>query len=492
MTSITRNWIGVFVLILLLSGQVGAHEISGCAIVDTDMGLDDIRAITMLLNSGVVQTPLFVTSDGAVSPQAGARNLRQLLNHFRRGDIKIAEGRDLERPAPPWRALSSELRFPDGDVRMVQTTPAGGAAEEIVKALKSSNDEIIYLCIGPLTNLADALRVDRTVRDKISYVLYLGTPPDAPNPGWNTTRDPDSAISVFKTGIPVFCIGLPNEQFPLFDATLLQRIKAIQTPAARFLVGLHEQPPVSKLIDEKHLRIWDEMAVLYMNQPGLFRFQPTEGGKGVMSLATYQANKIANLYVKLLSNQGDIHLSPREAVILKAFPSKSSLFKDDVAPFVRKIIEKHGFEEWKACLLTNELHRHLGGYSLIGAKMGVRAREVLEAPFDQLEVVSFAGLKPPLSCLNDGLQVSTGASLGRGTIQVVEQPLLPSAVFKHNNARLRLTLKPAQTERIVKDVKAGVAKYGDLSAEYFSYIRKLSIQYWLDLDRRQIFEEVME
>jgi len=53
------------------------------------------------------------------------------------------------------------------------------------------------------------------------------------------------------------------------------------------------------------------------------------------------------------------------------------------APYTVNIIEAHGLEEWKAVLLTNELRRHFGMCSIIGAKMGIRVREVLNAPFDE-------------------------------------------------------------------------------------------------------------
>ena len=112
----------------------------------------------------------------------------------------------------------------------------------------------------------------------------------------------------------------------------------------------------------------------------------------------------------------EAHLDQREPVCLKQYPTDPSLFKNHVRTHVKRIIERHGIEEWKAVLLTNELHRHLGMWSIIGAKMGIRAREVLGAPFDQLEVISFSGYKPPFSCISDGLQVSTGASLGRANI----------------------------------------------------------------------------
>jgi pyrimidine-specific ribonucleoside hydrolase len=149
--------------------------------------------------------------------------------------------------------------------------------------------------------------------------------------------------------------------------------------------------------------------------------------------------------------------------------------RKDVAGQVEAIVTRHGLEAWKACLLTNELHRHLGIYSLIGAKMGVRARELLDAPFDTLEVVSYAGLKPPLSCMNDGLQVSTGASLGRGAIQVVEGLGEPRVRFIRNGVTAELTLKPEFLKRIRSDIAGAMERFGSVGPEYFDHIRQLSV-----------------
>jgi pyrimidine-specific ribonucleoside hydrolase len=128
----------------------------------------------------------------------------------------------------------------------------------------------------------------------------------------------------------------------------------------------------------------------------------------------------ACLVIACSSTFGHAHdiLEPRSMICLKDFPTDPAVFSDDMKPYVVKIIASHGIEEWKAVVLTNELHHHMGLWSIIGAKMGVRARELLNASFDEIDVASSAGVKPPYSCLNDGLQVATGASLGRGTIRV--------------------------------------------------------------------------
>ena len=484
----------IFLAILIPSGvEVAAHEIHIPVIVDTDMGLDDVRALSMLLNSGVIDIRLIATSDGAVSPQTGSRNLKSILKYFKRGGIKVTEGKISDKPAPPWRSWSKDVRWRGNNGGPAKAAKGASAAEEIVKVLKSTlNERILYICFGPLTNLAEALRLDPSIKNRIYRLLYFGAHPDDSLPGWNTRRDPDSALLVFDSGIEIYSMGLSQDKLVPFDNRLYEKIKTIKTPTASLIAGIHEPPAVRKLLGENHFCVWDEMIVIYLNRPSLFNFIPSPDHPHVMSLKTFNAKGLYGTYLKLLGNPADFHLKPRQSVVLKSFPSEPALFREDLRPYVTKIIEKYGFEEWKACPLTNELHRHLGMYSLIGAKMGVRAREILEAPFDVLKVVSFAGKTPPLSCMNDGLQVSTGASLGRGTIEVSEKDYRPEAIFLYRDIKLELRLKSVWEANIKKDIKAALKKYGGLNPEYFAHLRKLSIQYWLDLDRQDIFDEVMK
>jgi len=187
----------------------------------------------------------------------------------------------------------------------------------------------------------------------------------------------------------------------------------------------------------------------------------------------------------------DDAMPSRDTVVIARFPSELSELQADVRSYAKRIFARHGAEEWKATVLTCELHRHLGTYSIVGAKMGIRARELLGASLDELRVESHAGSKPPLSCLNDGLQVSTGASLGRGTINVVvDGTQRCEAVFTHNGKRLHLRLKPDVAARITAELAALVKRHGGTPPAYFSDVRAQSLRHWLELDRREVFEEV--
>jgi pyrimidine-specific ribonucleoside hydrolase len=487
-----RIVISILSLLIIFETQAGAHEVSLPIIVDTDMALDDMRAIVMLLNSETAQIPLMVTSDGVRSPQEGVKNLNAILRYFNRTNIKVVPGKKLDKPDPECRTWIKEIKVP-GSLRGSETDfPEDAAAQEIAKTIGSTEDPFLYLCLGPLTNLAGALQIDPELKTRISSLIYFGAHPDNEYPGWNSLRDPGAARSVLDSGIRAYAMGLPEDHLAPFNTELYERMRKLNTPASSLLIKIHEEPEIERLRLQDHFYVWDETTVIYLYNPSLFTFSVSTHGKKVMTLAKIDLEDIYDAYVHALGYSADSHLDPRQSVVLRLFPRKPSLFREDVGPYVSEIIDRYGLEEWKACLLTNEFHRHLGIYSLIGAKMGVRAREILEAPFDTLEVISYAGSNPPQSCMNDGLQVSTGASLGRGTIRVSEKQPSPEAWFLYDDITLKMNLKTEIWEKIKEDIGGLVSQYGALSPEYFREVRRLSIQYWRDLDRRHIFDETIQ
>ena len=176
--------------------------------------------------------------------------------------------------------------------------------------------------------------------------------------------------------------------------------------------------------------------------------------------------------------------------VLKSFPLHPTLYADDVAQILSPTVERFGAQEWQTIVQTNELHGHLGIYSTIGAKMGLYAREII--PAHHLHITSYAGEKPPLSCLNDGLQVSTRSTLGHGLIHAVSSAPRPEARFEADGHKITLRLKPLYAQRIEGDIAHGVERWGTTSPHYWEYVRELALRYWLELDRREIFEVVSD
>ncbi len=66
------------------------------------------------------------------------------------------------------------------------------------------------------------------------------------------------------------------------------------------------------------------------------------------------------------------------------------------------------------------LHGHLGPYLVAGIRMGLLALRQLESPgYFGLRAESEAGRATPLSCLNDGVQIGSGCTAGKGNLRVV-------------------------------------------------------------------------
>jgi pyrimidine-specific ribonucleoside hydrolase len=180
---------------------------------------------------------------------------------------------------------------------------------------------------------------------------------------------------------------------------------------------------------------------------------------------------------------------PRSGVVVREFPGCSPVLRSDLQPLADEIIAAHGLEEWRICVLTSEVHHHLGIYALVGAKMGLRAREQLRAEFGSLQVTSYAGRQPPVSCFNDGLQISTGSTLGHGNIWVAnEEPARAEAHFDTGANGVKMRLKAQFEQRLRSDLARALEVHGGLTPAYFQNVRELALGYWLEWSREHIFD----
>ena len=121
-------------------------------------------------------------------------------------------------------------------------------------------------------------------------------------------------------------------------------------------------------------------------------------------------------------------------------------------------------------------HGHLGPFLVVGVRMGRLALEKLNAKragthtHDQcnsLSVVVETGSKPPISCIIDGIQWSTGCTLGKGMIRIEDRGR-PAAKFKAQGQELRITLKNQIFERIEYSLKSHPSEFQDLNKEIIS------------------------
>ncbi len=87
------------------------------------------------------------------------------------------------------------------------------------------------------------------------------------------------------------------------------------------------------------------------------------------------------------------------------------------------------------------LHGHGGPYMVIGLRIGLQALNLLDA-LGWFDINCRAELRwaPPDACVLDGIQVSTGCTLGKRNIEVEEKEGV-SATFKHGGKSVTLRVK---------------------------------------------------
>ena len=450
-------------------------------IVDTDGAADDLRTICMLLGNREAEVLAITTSEGALEPLPAARRAAALLAEFHHEGIPVGAGRRTGLPAPPWRAHSERIVW---GAPLSDTLRFAGARELILSALAGEEEPVIFVALGSLTNLHDALEADPSAANRIGRIVWYDDTPQT-GEGANFRADRRAASAVLASGIPVEIVSeAAGEPIPV-TRRWLDSVACVPTVYARKIAATHRAAPLARLVDEGHLRAWDDLVVVRLFAPEAFECEPA-GGTAVLCRPAGDdaAGRVRAAALTVLRGKPDA-----ESRVFYGFPAEPGLYAADVAPWIDEAIARHGPSEWRAAVLTNEMHGHLGIYATIGVKMGIRAREYFNIGVDDIRVVTRAGNRPPVSCMNDGLQVGTGASLGHGLIVVDTcAPPRPEARFTFKDKSVRLALKPAYAERIRRDVQRGIALHGDLTEPYWQYIRELALKYWCEFDRHEIFD----
>jgi pyrimidine-specific ribonucleoside hydrolase len=474
----------VLILFVLYFGFALAYSNSGKAkyhiVLDTDAALDDFRAICLFLASPDFEILTITTSDGALIPESGFITVKSLLKSFGHEGIPIGLGKIVQDMPPAWREFCQQI--PWGDEEDIQTEEKPSSLDQILSAIQHEKEKVFVVCLGGLTNISQALKREPRIKDRIAKIVWYNDSIE-PLSGTNYRIDERSAHEVLSADIPMdVVLNAGNNTYP-FDENMLQKIRSLDSPYARRIVTTHENVEIVERIKSKHLRFWDDLLPVYFLYPDLFEHKAVPNRNDLRVFEIRDIENVKSAYTDILTSRNNVR-----SKVFNGFPENPDLFADDIRPYMKNIIQRYGREEWRMAVLTNEIHGHIGIYALVGVKMGLRARQYFHIGVDDFTILSYAGHTPPLSCLNDGLQVSTGGTLGHGLITVsTEPPFYPEATFTFKGRSIVLKLKDKYWTTVKTDIKKGVDGYGLDTEEYWKYIRKLAMEYWLKWDRKEIF-----
>jgi len=186
-------------------------------LIDTDPGIDDAITILMAFQLPEIEVIGLTTIFGNVSTKDATRNALHLCEVAGFPDIPVAEGS----PEPLKRGPPFIADFIHGCDGLGNTDPPPpknkkvdkNACEFLVDKVSQYPGEVTILALGPLTNVALAVKKDGSFASKVKKIVILGGSFFAsgninPAAEANVYGDPEAADIVFTCGAEIVVVGL--------------------------------------------------------------------------------------------------------------------------------------------------------------------------------------------------------------------------------------------------------------------------------------------
>ncbi|GAB4833401.1 Uridine nucleosidase 1 [Ancistrocladus abbreviatus] len=186
-------------------------------IIDTDPGIDDSMTILMAFQTQEVEVIGLTTIFGNASTEGSSRNALLLCEIAGCPDVPVAEGshEPLKGGKP---RIADFVHGSDGLGNLHLSSPKRkkiekNAAEFLVDKVSEYPGEVSILALGPLTNLALAIKKDSSFASKVKRVVVLGGAFSVmgnvnPAAEANIYGDPEAADIVFTSGANIAIVGI--------------------------------------------------------------------------------------------------------------------------------------------------------------------------------------------------------------------------------------------------------------------------------------------
>jgi inosine-uridine nucleoside N-ribohydrolase len=143
----------------------------------------------------------------------------------------------------------------------------------LIDEIKSNPGEVTIVAIGPLTNIALAIRLEPDITSLVKKIVYMGGAFDVPGnmtpaAEFNWWFDPEAAkISIRAPFTEQLIVGLDVCEKYHFNKKIFDRITAIDTPVTTFFKYKYD-PMFKKKSDHTRL-VWDTIAAAVVIDPSL-------------------------------------------------------------------------------------------------------------------------------------------------------------------------------------------------------------------------------
>jgi purine nucleosidase len=254
-------------------------------IIDCDPGVDDAVGLLLAFACPELDLLAVTTVAGNVALDKTTRNARILRRIAGREDVPVFAG--AARPLTRAPAGAGEFHGAEGlgDLEALEPdgpVADGSASEAIIGRVMGAPERSVALAVmGPMTNLALALRAEPRLAARLGPVVVMGGARSeggniTPSAEFNIWADPEAAAEVFASGCDMVVLGLDaTHQVRATEARIaaLEAVGGALAPTAAAMLRFSQRIE-REVVGRDAAPLHDPCTVAWLLRPELFRLRP--------------------------------------------------------------------------------------------------------------------------------------------------------------------------------------------------------------------------
>lgn len=215
-------------------------------LIDTDTASDDAVALVMALRNPEIQVEAITVVAGNVPVDQAVQNALYTVELCNKTTPVY---RGAAGPLMGSLATAQNVHGSDGmgDIGLPlhgRSPAVGNAVSLLIDTVKRLSGTIELVTLGPLTNLALALRQEPSLIDWVKACTIMGGTGQGygnvtPVAEYNFWADPEAAAIVFESGLPITMVGWDiSRQYAVIEPADAESLRSIGTPLAHFCVDI--------------------------------------------------------------------------------------------------------------------------------------------------------------------------------------------------------------------------------------------------------------
>jgi inosine-uridine nucleoside N-ribohydrolase len=257
-------------------------------VITTDLGMDDLLALYILLRDPAVDVrAITVDGTGLVHCGPGLRNVRRILAAFGRPEIPFACGRD--DAGPDGTPFPDEWRASSDDMYGVVLPPVVGTEfpkpgeDLLAEVIDAAPSPVTIVALGPWTTLQDLFAAHPSTLARVAGIHAMAGAVDVPGnmevaglvPAdgieWNVGADPDSVADVLALDVPVSFVPLDATNDVPVPADIAGRLGEDHAAAGADIA--YETYARTPYLATPGNFWWDSTAAVALIDPGLLTWE---------------------------------------------------------------------------------------------------------------------------------------------------------------------------------------------------------------------------